>query len=180
MAIGPSITTGANAIIRFVGGSTFAYATDLSVRVKVNQIPIEVMGRSSVAAYEPGTYQVEGGFTLIKYSQAAKLNGMPNTDQYGNRNPFIKTQDENGNYLSDHINPSMLMTSKTFDIEVLENTAYGQISLFKILDCRISDLNFSLNKKSLMSSQYSFVGILFTDMDQEYKEGTVNDLSTSV
>lgn len=175
----PSIITGANAIIRLVGGMTFAYATDVSVKVSVTLIPIEVMSRNSIASYQPGTYRVEGSFSLIKYSQAAYLNGLPNSHPQGNRNPIIQTQ-EGENYLSDHLNPRFLMTSKTFDIEVIHKTQYGDVVMFKVLDARIADMDISLSKRSLAQARYTFAGTLFSDMENEYNEGVVNDLSTSV
>ena len=133
----PAFITGANAKVK-VGASTVAYAQDVSYRVTVSQIPIEVMGKYEVVAYEPIAYSVEGTLSIIRYTSAAANIHGANADGNGIGNVDV-TPTQKGDAAFD---PSKLMISETFDLEVFQkinpNGDVGANGVIKLVDCRFT------------------------------------------
>jgi hypothetical protein len=72
-----------------------------------------------------------------------------------------------GLQINDHINPGAILTSTTFDMEVVEKSSGTEknVNFFTIKDCRITRRGSSLNKRNVLVDQYSFVGRLAEDGD---------------
>jgi hypothetical protein len=158
----PSFLTGANAKIK-IGPSTIGYAQDCSYRVTVSQIPIEVMGKYEVVAYEPIAYSVEGTLSVIRYTSAAAGVAGANAEGNGVGNWDV-TPDQKGNFAFD---PSKLMVSKTFDLEVFQkinpNGDVGENGVIKLTDCRFTSKGGSINRRGVLVEQFAFNAILASD-----------------
>lgn len=163
----PSFITGATAKIK-VGSKTLAYASDVSYNIEVSTIPVETMGRYEAVSNEPVNYSVSGSFSVVRYTKFASTNGIPGTNAATNGNGIgAITPDTKGN-LSDHINPSQLITSRTFDLSVFQKTDTAgttttSIEVAKVKDCRIVRKSNALNKRGLLVDQFAFVGVLAND-----------------
>lgn len=157
----PSFITGANAKIK-AGGLTMAYAQDVSYSVTTTTIPIETMGRYEVVSNEPVAYFVEGSLSIIRYTRVAQTGGMAGTKQGGNGvgNWTFQT----GGKASDHVNPGKLLASQTWDMEIYQKNATDSgvetVLVEKITDCRFTRRGGGINKRGVLTEQFSFVGIL--------------------
>lgn len=172
----PSFLTGANAKIK-IGAITIAYAQDVSYRATVSTIPVEVMGRYEVISHEPIAYTVEGSLSVIRYTAAATGEGAA-ADGNG-IGKWDVTADTKG---SAHFNPSTLLTSKTFDLQVFQKIAddgTGSIAAIKLIDCRFTSKGGAVNKRGVLTEQYSYNAILAEDdsFDVAVTGGAGTDLS---
>lgn len=157
----PSFITGANAKIK-AGGLTMAYAQDVSYSVTTTTIPIETMGRYEVVSNEPVAYFVEGSLSVIRYTKVAFDKQMSGVAQGGNG--MGNWNFSTGGKASDHINPGKLLASQTWDMEVFQkhdnNGAVETELVEKIRDCRFTRKGGGINKRGVLTEQFSFVGIL--------------------
>lgn len=164
----PSFITGATAKIK-AGGLTFAYAQDVSVRVNVDTIPVETMGRYETVSNEPVNYSVSGELAVVRYTAIAATNGIPGTNANGNG--LGAANWKTGGKGSDQFDPGNLITSMTWDLQVYQKTAAGfdgKISdstnkVWVVTDCRFSNKTAGLNKRGILVDRMSFVGILASD-----------------
>lgn len=164
----PGFITGANAKIKMFG-KTLAYCSDVSYNVVVQTIPIESIGKYEVHSNEPVAYSVDGSFSVIRYTKNATLPAAGGTikdaaDGKGNSPRNIEGAGSEGN-AGQHLDPSEMLASQTFDLEIHEKRANGDTSLYKVADCRITRRGMSLNKRGVVVDNYAFVGILATDSD---------------
>jgi hypothetical protein len=167
--------TGARAKI-IIGGQTMAFATDVSYNVTIQTIPIETMGKFEVHTNEPVAYNVDGSFSVVRYTgdsaQAANIKdaagniaAKPGTGPASNTNTLGVLS--SGTAPGDNLNPSMLLQSSTFDIQIKEKDVTGssETDVFRINDCRITRRGATLNKRGVLVDSYAFVGILAGDTD---------------
>jgi len=158
--------TGANARIKITGKYTgteagadvlLAFATDLTYSIDVATMPITSMNRYAPVTNEPMAYSVSGGFTITRYTQ----NVTVDSDTDGNG---IK---DLGN-ASNHLDPASIMASSTFDVTIYQGTGTGatdEVAVFQIKDCRMTGRSATLNRRSVLTDRYTFVGILAGDME---------------
>lgn len=164
----PFALTGANALIK-LGAKILAYATDFSFQAAMETLGVETLGRLEVVEYSLVGYRVSGSFSVIRYATKGGLvsaggNGMPDAIEADNGNSM-----ENMGFKA-HMNPRDVITSSTFDIEVF-NTKVGATAgtvdinqtLIKIIDARITNISGSINKRSLLTETFQFVGNLMGD-----------------
>lgn len=172
----PGFITGANAKIKMFG-KTIAYCADVAYNVTVQTIPIESMGKYEVHSNEPVAYSVDGSFSIIRYTKRASdaAQGGVIADVAGGKgNSPAEIADTTGGKASDHLNPAKLLASETFDLEIHEKGAGADVSVTKVIDCRLTRRGMSLNKRGVMVDNYAFVGILHQDTDIATAEQTGN------
>lgn len=177
----PSFVTGATAKIK-AGGLTFAYAQDVSYRVSVDTIPIETMGRYEAVTNEPVNYSVAGELSVVRYTAVAQANGMPGAAAGGNGLGKAIWQTPGSGQGSDQFDPSRLIVSSTWDLEVFQKidtagTTDPTRQVIKITDCRFNNKSAGLNKRGILVDRMSFVGILASDDSFEAGKSGDEDLS---
>lgn len=164
----PGFITGANAKIR-LDGITVAYATDVSYNVDTLTVPVECMGRYEVLSNEPIAYGCNGTLSVIRYTKQAKIAGADGAAANGN--PASAIGGTNVKF-GDHLSPSTMLTSKTFDLEVYQKVtqtagagAADVQAVYKVKDVRLTRRGATLNKRGVLVDTYAFVGILAEDSD---------------
>lgn len=155
--------TGANAKIKMFG-ETIAFATDVSYDVTVDNIPVEAMGRYEVFSYEPVGYRIAGSLSIIRYTGRASQSTIDDVQATGRGNNPSEVGDGNGSNAKQHLNPSELLASETFDLDIYEQTDSSENQVFRVKDCRLSRRGMTLNKRGVMTDRYSFVGIMGGDL----------------
>lgn len=188
MAVKPAYITGASAKVK-VGGATLAYCTDVSYSVAVQTIPIESMGKYEVHSNEPVSYSVDGSFSIIRYTKKAAILAAGNAAAAGNSPAQIKNGDSS---VREHLNPGLILTSETFDLDILQKAATtvaaadattDETSFLRVKDCRVVRRVGTLNKRGVLVEQYSFVGVLLhdssTDTAEQVSPSGYTDLSTT-
>jgi len=169
--VNAGFVTGARAKI-VIGSKTMAYASDVSYNITIQTIPIETMGKYEVHTNEPVAYNVDGSFSVVRYTGAsATIAGV--VDQTTDTNGTAPAgNDSNNSTLSkgtapgDHLDPSKILISASFDLEIKEKNKDADTSVFRINDCRITRRGASLNKRGVLVDNYAFVGILAGDADE--------------
>lgn len=154
MAQGVNLITGANGKIK-VNGKTLGYATSINISTRVDMIPGETMGRFEAVSNEPIAYSTNGSFTMLRYTEAA-INNLPK----------ISTAQSNsiGSVgIGEHVNPSALLTSTTFEVEIFQKTATEPDQIFKVNNCRITSRSGGVNKRGIYEETFNFVGIISED-----------------
>ena len=163
----PSFVTGANAKVK-IGGITLAYAQDVSYNTTVTTIPIETLGRYEVVSNEPVAYFVDGTLSVIRYTKIAQENTMAGTAAGGNGlGKWILTTNANQD-ASAGMNPSTLLKSQTFDLEIFQKTvtstgAASSEKVIKIMGARFTRKGGGINKRGILVDQYAFNAILAED-----------------
>lgn len=170
-----AFVTGANARLK-LGDITLAYATDVSYSVTVQTIPIETLGTYEVRDNTPVAYNIDGSFSIIRYTKAAAaidasggneraISGAAISGNQPNRIPIAEGS------LGDHLNPNRILQSGTFDLIITEQVpnddGSGSVnsSVYKIENCRLTRRGMSLNKRGVYVDQYAFVAILGGDFE---------------
>jgi len=178
----PSFITGANAKIK-IGDLTMAYAQDVSYSIEVSTIPVETIGRYEVVANEPVAYFVSGTLSVIRYTKAAasSTSTIDGVKQTGNS--INNWEDTAAGNIGGHFDPSRLLSSKTFDLEIFSKIPSDQAaaggasateSIIKVRDCRLTRKSGSVTKRGLIVDQFAFSAIL-ADNDDETASGTSGD-----
>lgn len=175
----PFFLTGANAKIR-VNGKTLAFVTNLSYSVDIKHATPTVLGMYEPSSVEPLSYIVTGSFTVVRYTAdiATDVGGQrPNgVSERGNglgtfgpdglleqlKAGFDIKKPDGRAY--QNLNPSKLKTATTFDIEVFQKFAYGQRSVARIRDVRITRADFNLSKNAAANQTFNFTA-LYADED---------------
>ena len=154
--------TGANAKI-MIDNTTIAYATNVGYDISVQTVPIEGIGRYEVWSNEPVSYSCSGSLSVIRYTKRASASGISKVDQDGNTVEQVATGDS-GN-MAQHMDPSSLLLSETFDLKIFEKTsdAATEYRVVEIKDCRLTRRSGNLDKRGVLMDQYTFVGILAGD-----------------
>lgn len=168
--------TGAHAKLQIDTGDgkplTVAFVNDLSYAIDTVTAPVESFGRYEVHANEPIAYGISGTFSVLRWTKGAIT--AAKTDKNGvelSINPGAPGGiGALGTGMHNHLNPQMMLLASTFDLTVsvkkasTANTA-EDVAFFKLIDCKITGRRASLNKRGVLIDQYSFVGILATDID---------------
>lgn len=164
----PGLITGSNAKILF-GGKTLAYATDIQYSVETMVIPVEVMGHFEMIANEPIAITVNGSFTVVRYAAGAAIAAagqnsatLPGANATGNGIGAL------GGTQSEAFNPAQILTTSTVDISIFQKSlgasgAQSTTSVVKIIDCRLTRMSGSVNKRGVLTESYAFVGRLLQD-----------------
>jgi len=168
----PFFFTGANAKIR-VNGTTLAYCTNVSYSVKVAHATPTVLGMYEPSSVEPIGYLVTGSFSVVRYIADA-------VSKVGGKQPNGVTAQGNGigNWGADNVsfsnladgrayenlNPQKMFRATTFDIEIIQKTPNGNNTAAKVRDARITQADFSLNKKAAATQTFNFTA-LYADED---------------
>lgn len=196
--ITPSFITGANAKIK-LGSLTMAFATDVSYQLSINHLSVRAMGMLEVASYEPVSYYVSGNFAVIRYTKEAGsdqislvrfVNGEAEISSAGQAiagaskggNSVNEWNDLSSGRIGDQLDPGSILSSLTFDLEIYTKSKFEsneKVPVLRIRDCRITGRSGSLNKRSLMTDNFSFNGILMdSDGDRlSSRSSTKRDLS---
>jgi hypothetical protein len=175
-----SLITGSNAKIK-INGVTLAYATDVQYDVTVQTIPIETMGRYEVLANEPIATTVNGSFSVVRYTAAAKTGSISGAAASGNG--VGKWGTENG-AMSTHFNPGDLLTSQTVDIvlfrkETNDPSDTAGTEMFKtIKEARLVRMSGSVNKRGILMESYAFVAETLYDESFTASASGEEDLGT--
>lgn len=168
----PFFITGANAKI-IVNGATMALATNISYSVQVNHHSPRVLGRYEVEEHQPLSYDVLGGFTIIRYVKGLRDGQSPDgVNDKGNGIGGWQRGDGNtlGSMLSlpftggagnGHANenmiPARLHQSQMFDIEIRQHVAGGECTIALLRNCRITSSNFVIaNKRATATQAFTF------------------------
>ena len=173
----PGFIAGANAKVKMFN-KTVAYCQDVSYNVSVQTIPIESIGKYEVHSNEPVSYNVDGTFSIIRYTKNATkaASGGVIKDAADGKNNAPESLEDGGNgNAGQHLDPAQLLASQTFDLEIYEKRADGETALYRVLDCRIVRRSMSLNKRGVVTDGYAYVGILATDEDIGTKAGNSGD-----
>jgi hypothetical protein len=118
----PSFVTGAKAIVK-IRSTAIAFCSDVTYNVNVQHVPIESLGIFEIISHEPVAYSVEGSFSVVRYASdngqlevfRTSLNAGAGTQQTANHAAGLQ--------INDHINPGAILTSTTFDMEVVEKSS---------------------------------------------------------
>lgn len=181
--IKPFFITGANCKIK-LNGKTLAFATDISYSVQIITQTPKVLGMYEGSSVEPLGYSVSGSFTIIRYAKDVKKSGFQNI-------PYGATKNDAGNGVgnwggtwgdsaddffasagigdngraNEALNPSKFDKGTSFDMEIYQKMPDGsQAGVAKIRSARISQADFSLNKKTVATQRFNFVA-LYVDED---------------
>lgn len=166
--ISPVFVTGAKAVVK-VYEKTLAFCSDVSYNVNVQHIPVESLGIFEIISNEPVSYTVDGTFSVIRY--ASNVDQVQDfTTAYGDVLSAANSASQIGNdtnSLKQHIDPAEILSSVTFDMEIMEKAAgvdgATRGTFFKLHSCRITRRSSSLNKRGLLVDNYAFVGIRAED-----------------
>lgn len=179
----PGLITGSNAKIQF-GGKTLAYATDIQYSVDTVVIPVEVMGHFEMIANEPISISVNGSFTVVRYAKGAAIAAagensatLPGASAGGNGIGQL-----GGDSQKDAFNPAEILKTSTVDIAIFQkaqgpNGTLASSPVVKIIDCRLTRMSGSVNKRGVLTEGYSFVGRLLQDDEHVVGVSTDNDLT---
>lgn len=172
----PSFITGATAKIK-IGNLTMAYAQDVTYNTSVTTIPIETMGRYEVVSNEPVAYFVDGTLSIIRYTKEAS--GMAGTAINGNSVEQMQNTAGSGGTAGDLFDPSRMISSETFDLEIFQKLPSGDtISIVKLEDCRFTRKGGGINKRGILTEQFGFNAILMqNDPDREVGNSGDTDLA---
>jgi hypothetical protein len=185
----PGLITGSNAKIVF-GGKTLAYATDIQYSVDTAVIPVEVMGHFEVIANEPIAITVNGSFTVVRYAKGAAIAStatasatLPGAAASGNGIGALGGSTAAINQ-RDAFNPAGILATSTVDIAIFQKSLGGadgatatSTPVVKIIDCRLTRMSGSVNKRGVLTEAYAFVGRLMQDDDHTVGVSTDTDLT---
>lgn len=170
----PSFASGASLVIR-VGKTQVAHATSLSFVDDVTHAPIGGIGSYSYDTLEPTQYIARGSFVIQRYSglaftantnngaALASPNLAPNTPRTATA---AGAPDGNSMLWGSQFNPTSLLLSKTFDINVYEKATNGTFfddPLFSIKNCRMTGYSIGFTPGQTVSESINFTCILITD-----------------
>lgn len=170
--INSNLVSGANALI-VINEKKMVMAQDLNYSVRVDVLPVEVMGSYEVVAYEPIGYSVSGSFSIIRYLK--KGDGLADADTIPHTNTAIGNG-VGGIGLEKHLNPAELAVSETFTIKVFKKGKLGDtdddpktaqqpttVEFTNLSGCRITGFSSTISKRSFVIEQYQFVATLYDD-----------------
>lgn len=167
--------TGANAKI-MIDSSTIAYATNVNYDINVQTVPIEGIGRYEVWSNEPVSYSCNGSLSIIRYTKRASASGISKVDANGNTIDQVETGAAGvlpAGSMAQHMDPSKLLLSQTFDLKIFEKTDDDSLEyrVIEMKDCRLTRRSGNLDKRGVLMDQYTFVGILAGDAGADDSAG---------
>jgi len=169
-----SFASGSNLAI-VIGDTVMAFATNLSWSDDVSHTAVGGIGAYDYQALEPLQYIARGSLTLTRYGSEAwnaiDSNGKTTPDRtVAGIFPTTKGNGGDGNSMlrGPHFNPSKLLLSRTFNIDVYERQAGGSINalntkIFTIHDCRMTNYSITFTPGQLVSENVSFMCIRVED-----------------
>lgn len=168
-----SFASGSNLAI-VIGDTVMAFATNLSWSDDVSHTAVGGIGAYDYQALEPLQYIARGSLTLTRYGSEAwnaiDSNGKTTPDRtVAGIFPTTKGNGGDGNSMlrGPHFNPSKLLLSRTFDIDVYERTSDGAgatgTKIFTIHDCRMTNYSITFTPGQLVSENVSFMCIRVED-----------------
>jgi hypothetical protein len=173
MPIKPFFLTGANAKVK-VNGKVVAFCTDLSYSIQVLHQTPKVLGMYEGTSVEPIGYSVSGSFRVVRYIRNATeaIKDKPRSvKKVGNGIGNLGEKDIIKGFLNDgrtdeSLIPADLENAAGFDIEVHQKLPGTDktIGVAKIRNCRITQADFSLSKRSTAIQTFNFVA-LYADED---------------
>jgi hypothetical protein len=196
--IKPFFVTGTK--IRIVlNGKTMAFATDFAASVQIMTQTPHVLGMYEGSSVEPLGYNVSGSFSIVRYVKNAQANigGTPpngvapadggnGVGAWGNTAagvvgglaglggglPGIGRASAQDGRADEALNPATYNQGTTFDIEVYQDNPNGDpLGVVRIRSARISQADFSVNKKNPGMDRFAFVG-LYMDTDSIYAQSS--------
>lgn len=166
-----SFASGSNLAIK-IGDVNMAFATNLSWSDDVAHAAVGGIGAFDYQALEPLQYLARGSFTLTRYgSQAHNAitsngKGTPARSVAGVP-PTAAGNGGDGNSMlrGPHFNPSKLLLSRTFDIDVYERASDGSYGtkIFTVHDCRMTNYSITFTPGQLVSENIAFMCIRVQD-----------------
>lgn len=180
----PFFLTGGNAKIK-LNGKTLAFCTDLSYSIQVLTQTPKVLGMYEGSSVEPLGYTVSGSFTIVRYAKdvaqtigGTKPKGIAENDAgngvgnwggvWGGKLGDFLSRNGIGNdgRANEALDPSKFGNGTTFDIQVYQKTdnAGGALGVANIRNSRITQADFSINKKGVAMQRFNFVA-LYVDED---------------
>lgn len=178
----PFFITGAKAKVK-VNGKTLAFCTDLSYSIQVIHQTPKILGMYEGSSVEPLGYTVSGSFSIVRYAKDAKQNTggttpkgvAPNDAGNGVGNWggvwggsagdfFARNGIGNDGRANEALDPSKFDNSTTFDIQVYQKTPKGDIGVANIRNVRITQADFSMQKRGAAMQRFNFVA-LYADED---------------
>lgn len=162
--------TGANAKI-MIDSSTIAYATNVNYDISVQTVPIEGIGRYEVWSNEPVSYACSGSLSIIRYTKRASSSGISKVDANGNTIDQVETGTAGS--MAQHLDPSKLLLSETFDLKIFEKTDDPTVEhrVIEMKDCRLTRRSGNLDKRGVLMDQFTFVGVLAGDAGADDSAG---------
>lgn len=166
-----------------IGGRVLAYAIGLSLSIDVSVENVFTFSRYDSAGPEPLQYGlVSGSIQIVKLNLVVPSNSALKL-------PADATAALNTYRLADHLDPTRVMASETFDFEIIVNhflsgagfngavdpeidlAGKNDYSLYEISNCRIGGSNINISLGSLINEPISFQGLLLVDSDDHVSNG---------
>jgi hypothetical protein len=145
-----------------IGGGVIAHAIGLSINVDVNVEQVFTFSRYDSANPEALQYGlVSGSLQIVKLASSTSNSTLQAS----------ATSDPGSTVLADHLDPSRILASETFDLEILVNhsdqlaSADPTYSLYTVKDCRLGGTNINISLGALVNEPMSFQGLLLLDSD---------------
>jgi hypothetical protein len=183
----PSFASGSNLAI-YLGPDAVAYGTNLMWSDDVAHAAVGGIGSYSYDSLEPLQYLARGSFTIVRYGTDAFSQMFKLTGEENNTRAAAGAAGNDGNSLlrPGFFNPSALITSRSFDINVYEralptgdNTKKGTAFLesvtsakggngvgsqvFRLNDCRLTDYTITFTPGQLVTETVAFICITAQD-----------------
>lgn len=185
----PSFLAGSQLIIR-IGNRPIAEAVAMSFQDNMDNAQVFSIGSTGPSAIEPLMYSASGSITITRYSDIVLKNpnianpaNVFNTIQ-GSTPPLVTgttIKQSDGNSLAEvqYFSPALLMLSSTFDIDVYtrtlpggaQNIGQGLFLTYKIVNCRISSLEFNFTPGQLVNETYAFLAQQVMEVESEANKG---------
>lgn len=185
--IRPTFITGAAAKVK-LNGKTLAFCTDFNCTVQVLTKTPKVLGKYEGDSVEPLGYLVYGSFSILRYAKGIKEglgknafphglaendagNGVGNWGTtWGGKLGDILARNGIGNdgRAQEALDPSKFNSGTTFDIQIYQKidgeTGPDQLGILNVRSARISQADFSINKRGAAMERFNFVA-LYVDGD---------------
>lgn len=164
----PSFSSGSSLVIQ-VDGVTLAYASNLSFSDDVPHAAIGGVGSYNYDTIEPLQYASRGGFSITHYDKQAVQainNGAASGVSYA---PDRANSNGNTMLRARYFSPLLLLTQKTFDIDVYERkntsgtSSNDLIKAFTISDCRLTSYSITFTPGQLVAENIGFICLGVTD-----------------
>jgi hypothetical protein len=161
-----------------MGGVTLGYGSNLSWSDDVSHAAVGGIGSYSYDALEPLQYLARGSFSLMRYSSKVRGKNDINPERAG-PGPGDFSTDGNSMLRANSFNPSNLLISRAFDIEIYERrhkaderpsaskaSAGSPTELFKIFtisNARLTSYSLTFTPGQLIAENIGFICIRVTD-----------------
>jgi len=171
-----------------VNGTDIAYAIGLNMNVSVDVVPVKILGQFEIAALEPTAYNpVSGTFRVIRLLHPSSQTQITTAAETGRTNllggaklePAIANATSSSSvlsqsYLHRHLDPTKVLVSQTFDIELYLKIPKMTIvdgivqsydgdeeeSFIKLQDCRVVGMDGEIAPGRLLEEPLSFQGLI--------------------